>query len=269
MSRNGALAGAIACVLFAAACTEQPAAARDAPAGAGPATAAPTTPAADATAAPAGTQPAPASADDATAFSLPGRFSPQDTVATLQARYGAANVQAGEVPGAEGERVEGVTLFPDDPQRRAYLYFDDDKAMRGLSMVRVLDLPSRWRLDDGIAIGMPLAELVRRNGKPITFYGLDWDYGGTISGWNGGKLENGPPPKIFRGIGLSVREDIGDAPYPTGDGEFSSDDPAFPNAGRDLVVGELSISFPDDDADADADAGAEAKADADAASDAG
>lgn len=240
---------ALACVLLAAACTGQPAP-TTALASAGPTSNragsdAKPTEGGDAGAAASAAIDAEANSDgDAATFSLPGRFTPQDTLATLQARYGTANVRAGEVPGAEGERVQGITLFPDDPQRRAYLYFDDESALRGLSMIRVLDLPSRWRLDDGIAIGMPLAELVQRNGKPVRFFGLDWDYGGTVAGWNGGALEPAAAPALHRGIGLSTRADIGDAPYPMGDGEFSSDDPRFPDAGRDLVVGELSISFP-------------------------
>lgn len=32
---------------------------------------------------------------------------------------------------------------------------------------------------------MTLAELVKRNGAPISFYGLDWDYGGSVQDWHG------------------------------------------------------------------------------------
>lgn len=176
-------------------------------------------------------------------FALPGRFTSGDSTASLRARFGAAQVQEGEVPGAEGERVEGVILFPDDPSRRAYLYFEDAAQRRGLSLVRVLDQPSRWHFQDGIAVGMPLAELVARNGRPVRFFGLDWDYGGGVIGWNGGRLEPAPDAPQRRSIGLSTRPDIGDAAYPMGDGEFSSDDPRYPQLGRDLVVGELGMSF--------------------------
>lgn len=176
-------------------------------------------------------------------FALPGRFTSGDSTASLRARFGAAQVQEGEVPGAEGERVEGVILFPDDPSRRAYLYFEDAAQRRGLSLVCVLDQPSRWHFQDGIAIGMPLAELVARNGRPVRFFGLDWDYGGGVIGWNGGRLEPAPDAPQRRSVGLSTRPDIGDAAYPMGDGEFSSDDPRYPQLGRDLVVGELGMSF--------------------------
>jgi hypothetical protein len=139
-----------------------------------------------------------------------------------------------------------VILFPDDPTRRAYLYFEDSQELAGLQLVRVVDDESRWRFDNGIGIGTPLAKLVAMNGKPIRFLGLDWDYGGAISDWGGGRLD----PKddaIRRGMTLAARPGIGDRRYPMGDGEFSSDDPRYPDLGTDLVVGEMSVSFPGED----------------------
>lgn len=179
-------------------------------------------------------------------YVLPGDFAPDTDVGQLERRYGKANVQVGKVPGAEGERVDGVTLFPEDASRRAYLYFEDAQRNTGLSLVRVFDEGSRWRLDNGIGIGTPLSTLLAMNGKPIRFYGLDWDYGGAISDWGGGRLD---PDKasVRRGMTLGARADIGERPYPMGDAEFRSDDPEFPDLGGDLVVDEISVSFPGGD----------------------
>jgi hypothetical protein len=179
-------------------------------------------------------------------YALPGEFAPDASVEQLERRFGKDNVRIGEVPGAEGETSRGVILFPDDPTRRAYLYFEDSRELAGLQLLRVFDEGSRWHFDDCIGIGTPLSKLVALNGKPIRFLGLDWDYGGAISDWGGGRLD----PKddaIRRGVTLGARADIGDRPYPMGDGEFSSDDPKYPDLGTDLVVSEISVSFPGED----------------------
>jgi hypothetical protein len=179
-------------------------------------------------------------------YVLPGDFAPDTGVGQLALRFGKDQVRVGTVPGAEGEDVDGVVLFPDDPARRAYLYFEDAEHITGLSMVRVLDDGSRWRLDNGIGIGTPLSEVLRLNGKPIRFFGLDWDYGGAITDWSGGRLDPANDA-IRRGVNLGARADIGDKPYPTGDGEFASDDPKYPDLGSDLVVDAISVSFPGED----------------------
>jgi hypothetical protein len=179
-------------------------------------------------------------------YVLPGDFAPDTGIEGLARRFGKDNVRIGEVPGAEGERVDGAVLFPDDPSRRAYLYFEDAAALRGLQLVRVSDEGSRWRLDNGIGLGTPLSKLVALNGKPLRFLGLDWDYGGTITDWGGGHLD----PRndaIRRNMVLDARADIGQRPYPMGDAEFASDDPKYPNLGTDLVVGGIAVSFPAED----------------------
>lgn len=178
---------------------------------------------------------------------LPGAFAPDTTLAQLQQRFGKANVQVGEVPGAEGETSRGVVLFPGDPARLAYLYFQDAQTLTGLSMVRVFGPVSRWTLDDGIGIGTPLSEVLRRNGKPIRFYGFDWDYGGTITDWNGGKLAPRDNDPVRQLISLGSREGADAGAYPLGDSEYSSDDPRYPKLGASAVVNEIGVSFPGED----------------------
>ncbi len=221
-------------------------------------------------------QPPPVSATPAAApvraatFLLPGDIVATTRLSDVRALYGAANVVEGEVPGAEGETAQGAILFPEEASRRAYLYLDGDR----VQSVRVFDQPSSWKLDNGIGIGTPLSELVARNGKPIRFYGMEWDYGGTISDWGGGALapvqrvgaapDAGRTDQVFRRMSLTTREDIGDAKYPLGDGEFSSADKAYPTLGQDLVVGEIGVSFDDGSKDEDLPNGDTATAGADA-----
>jgi hypothetical protein len=172
--------------------------------------------------------PKPAAADPATPATMPTDgmlpldatvIAATDTLATLRARLGEANVIAATVPGAEGAELSGWILYPDDPPRHAYVYLDD--AGTHPLAVRVMDEHSRWQRADGIHIGLDLAQLVQRNGAPIRFMGFDWDYGGGIIGWNGGALERDPP---LGGVTLCPppTEAAADPDYPAGDAEFDS-----------------------------------------------
>jgi hypothetical protein len=183
-------------------------------------------------------------------YVLPGDFAPDTTVETLRKRFGDVQVKVGNVPGAEGETFKGVILFPDDSTRRAYLYFQDEQALRGLSLVRVFEPDTRWHLDNGIAMGMTLDELAKRNGRPIEYTGLGWDYGGTVTDLHDGALTPSGNDAVMRSWKLGAKDIEGNAAsktYPIGEGTFSSDDPRYPEQGRNVVVRELSISFPGED----------------------
>jgi hypothetical protein len=234
---------AFACLCLLVACSEQQPDSHEAVA---PAKPAPAAPAAPVDASPSVSAPA----EQSTEYVLPGDFAPDTTVETLRKRFGGAQVKIGKVPGAEGETFKGVILFPDDSTRRAYLYFQDEQALQGLSLVRVFEPETRWRLDNGIALGMTLDELVKRNGRPIEYTGLGWDYGGTVTDLHDGALTPPGNDAVMRSWKLGAKDAESDAAskaYPIGEGTFSSDDPRYPEQGRNVVVRELSISFPGED----------------------
>jgi hypothetical protein len=147
----------------------------------------------------------------------------KDTLASLRQRYGAGNIKDGDVPGAEGEELDGWILYPNDPKRRVYIYLDD--AGVHPSLLRVLDGESQWQRSNGIRMGLTLTELVTLNGgKPIQFSGFGWDYGGAISDWHGGAMEN---QKVGGGLTLCPPDFPGGQypeNYPSGDAQFSSSD---------------------------------------------
>lgn len=208
------------------------------------------TPPAEAAASPA---PPPASGTEsptpaATDWTLPGDFAPDTTVAQLKARFGEANVRiVDDLPMAEGETTRGVILFPEDPSRRATLYFQDTRNLAGLQGVNIDDAGSRWHYASGVRIGMTLAELAALNGAPVSFYGLSWDYGGHVIGFNGGKLGDAEGRPGRDGMRLGIKAGAKDGDYPVGDREFRSDDPKWPKAGRSLAVSELMLSLPGED----------------------
>jgi hypothetical protein len=180
-------------------------------------------------------------------FFLPGPVTADTGPDGLRRIYGAANVTEGDLPGAEGETVHGVILFANDPKRRAYVYYQDEKALTGLSMLRVMDASSQWRSTQGIRIGMPLPKLVAINHGPFEFLGFDWDYGGQITDWLGGKLasaKNGATLRVQLGHG-ELPKDIAYNKLPIGDHAFRSDHPQL--ARMKPVVAEMSMRFPGQD----------------------
>ncbi len=183
-------------------------------------------------------------------FVLPGALGADTDVAGLRRMFGAGNVRTGEVPGPEGTTAQGVTLFPDDPSRRAYLYFQDEATLTGLALVNIKDRDSRWTLDSGVRTGMSLSQLLVLNGKPLKLMGFQWDYGGYVIDWNGGRLARKDGDMVRRGVRLDLRPVDDGYPagsFPSGDVEFSSDDPRYPRLGEIAEVGEIFVSFPGKD----------------------
>lgn len=176
---------------------------------------------------------------------LPGSLGPLTTRLELEARFGKANVREETFDGAEGiGTYPALVVFADDPHKRLELVQDADNPDAPILELRVPATDSNWHDASGLRPGMTLAELVALNGTPVSFYGLDWDYGGTIQDWHGGTLANPVDAKVFHRVSLVARRGAGDAPMPQGDASFRSDDTRYPTIGTDLVVGQLGISWP-------------------------
>lgn len=198
--------------------------------------------------APAVAQTAPTATQDE--WVLPGWITQATTLEQVQQHFGAANVRVdNQLDGAEGMTYTAWIVFPDDPTKRLELIpYEEARPGGVLTRIRVADPSSRWRDANGLHPGMTLAELVERNGKSIGFSGLDWDYGGTVLDWNGGKFALHEDIVIFPTAILTRRPGLPEgAKVPSGDGEFRSDDKRFPTLGQDLVVGELWLDWMDPD----------------------
>ena len=120
-------------------------------------------------------------------WELPGDLGPLTTRLQLDARFGKANVREESFPGAEGiGSYPALVVFPDDPRKRLELVLDADNPDAPIRELRVPSDDSLWHDASGLRTGMTLAELVELNGAPVSFYGLQWDYGGTVQDWHGG-----------------------------------------------------------------------------------
>jgi hypothetical protein len=175
-------------------------------------------------------------------FVLPGPLSRGMDLAALQRVYGQENVRRETLEGAEGATAEGLVVYGDDPERRLELWMGQN-AGAGIVAASASGEGSRWHLDNGVRIGMTLDELAALNGAPVSFTGMDWDYGGAITNWHGGRLQ----PVASTGVTRSVRLGHGDVSdphaYAMGDAEFRSDDPAYPKQGRVLFVESVTVGL--------------------------
>ena len=103
--------------------------------------------------------------------------------------YGDSNVKDERICGPECmDSIDVTKVFPGQPDEFT-IYWNDTAYHRIISAIECFNEQARWHSADSIRMGTGLKDLLRLNGKKISFYGFGWDYGGTISSYNGGKLD--------------------------------------------------------------------------------
>ena len=159
--------------------------------------------------------------------------------ADLITRLGASVVTAGDtLYGPEGEEFLGTTLYKGTADALEVIYADTQRTKPKTITIMPQTgneagnpTPTRWRTTNGLGIGTTLNELEKRNGKPFQVWGFDWDYGGTVSNWQGGKLtQSGKQAFMSLMLGpTSTQRSAQAKSYATllGDTEFLSSLPAM------------------------------------------
>ncbi|MGQ0546356.1 MAG: hypothetical protein ACT4P3_13635 [Betaproteobacteria bacterium] len=74
-----------------------------------------------------------------------------------------------------------------------------DRKRSRIGRIMITSKDARWRTEEGIRVGLPLRELEKLNGKPISFNGFGGELGGGIDSWHGGTLQ-----KYGEGAGLYI-----------------------------------------------------------------
>lgn len=172
-------------------------------------------------------RPARAPAAQAKSVSCAGPFASTTSHAQLEAAFGAKNVVYTQVDAPEGAKLNASVIFPNDPKRRLEVLWQDEQGRAQPSAI-VITGASQWAAPGGLRLGMPLPDVERHNGKPFTLSGFGWDYGGSATDWEGGKLDQ--PAGSCR-IGLRFALDATTTPETRGkvDGDrpFLSNDAAI------------------------------------------
>jgi hypothetical protein len=109
--------------------------------------------------------------------------------AALVARFGQANVSRAPVQGADNGPQPGAVALDGTPMKLEAVWWDPETRTR-LAWIRTREPDSPWRTPGGIAIGMDLAGVERRNGWPFRLAGLLGPEGlGRVRSWGRGRLD--------------------------------------------------------------------------------
>ncbi|MBN8485503.1 MAG: hypothetical protein J0L50_12090 [Sphingomonadales bacterium] len=162
-----------------------------------------------------------------------------DTAASLKKRYGT-QARAMKIHAAEGEMVDGMALWPNDPARRIDVFFSENPGKR-VETIRITGDKSRWRIG-GLGIGSNLDAVLKANGRPVRVGGFGWDYGGGVDP-RGGKLAKWPGGCRI-GLVMDVGPDVANPPDNVmGDGVSMGSSSQALRAARPVVT-KVFISWP-------------------------
>ncbi|MDX1905839.1 MAG: hypothetical protein SF053_02315 [Bacteroidia bacterium] len=104
----------------------------------------------------------------------------------LVKQYGPQHLGHSEVETTEGNKEPCTVLFGGDSDEIRITWQNESR-----TKVKAVyfDKPNtQWTLGTGLKPGIPLAELIKFNRGPFSFYGFNWGYSGTVSSWRAGAL---------------------------------------------------------------------------------
>jgi hypothetical protein len=108
----------------------------------------------------------------------------------LKLIYGEANLKDERICGPECIDSLDVTKLYPGTINEAIIYWKDKAFHKTIGMIVCYQDSALYHTDKGLKLKSGFTELLRLNGKKISFMGFGWDYGGTITSYNGGALEN-------------------------------------------------------------------------------
>lgn len=113
-----------------------------------------------------------------------GAIARETSEADLKEIYGEKNVAREAWGVGEGDFREATVLFKETHDEAWVLWLGEDYGV----VDQVVITGTGWRTKEGLRVGTPIEVLNQINGRSFTFYGWQWDYGGTVISWNGGAL---------------------------------------------------------------------------------
>jgi hypothetical protein len=166
-----------------------------------------------------------------------GSITKESTLESLREEFGADEVQETLIYVGEGIEMSGLTIFPNDEKKRVELVWTEEEPKR-VQMIRIQGDKSDWATAEGVTLGNSLVEIHEINGATFDLQGLDWDFGGFVTHWNGGKLD-GLNLK-FGSSSVELSEE--DMQAVLGDQIVKSDNESMQRANP--SVSEITVNFP-------------------------
>lgn len=101
--------------------------------------------------------------------------------------FGPSAIGRGQVKAADGKDEPCTTVLQGTNDELRIAWKDD--ARTKVKAVYFLRPNAKWYTKEGLTVGMPLMELTKANKSPLSFYGLNWAYSGTVSSWRSGAMK--------------------------------------------------------------------------------
>jgi hypothetical protein len=156
--------------------------------------------------------------------------------AGLQAVYGTSNVKDERICGPEcADSIDVTKVYP-EKNNEFIVYWKDSLYHKAIANIESYRAEGLYHTASGLKIGSTLEDLLKINGKKITFSGFDWDYGGFIQDYHMGTLQNSP--FIFH---LGIDEDAGTEI--SGDSNFNTEMPAVKKTIHKIKINFLGLLF--------------------------
>lgn len=165
-----------------------------------------------------------------------GKINKTTTFNELQTIFGKHNLQDTINYGAEGMDSFVVTKIYTNTPKEIVINWQMDKFHSAIATVDCLQENSPYHTIDSLKIGSTLEKLLQVNGKKINFYGTQWDYGGMITTYNGGKFD-----KVNIFFRLDSHADASDKIM--GDHELNTDLPLVKANLKKLYINNISLSL--------------------------
>ena len=117
-----------------------------------------------------------------------GLIKPTASETELRKLYGPEHVSEILVDLGEGATEKGTVLFPSIKEKRVEILWQDPVKKEKPARFQWTGQKSLWKTVEGVTLGAKLKDIEVMNG-PFKLTGFAWDYAGTVTSWEKGKLD--------------------------------------------------------------------------------
>lgn len=159
-------------------------------------------------------------------------------VEKLKTIFGEENIL--DVRECDAECIDSIDVtkvYPGHPDEITIIW-KDAAYHREIGLIQCFGERSRWHSASGIRIGSGLKDLLKMNGKKISFYGFGWDGGGLVGSYHDGALENS-----VIGYRLNLDPEYSGDRSLIGDVDLDTDMPVVQQALDKISVWWITLSF--------------------------
>ncbi len=119
-----------------------------------------------------------------------GKITPDVSEEDLRDAYGKEHVKSDTIWSEDGTNFSiGTKLFA-NTKNEVQIIWENMEELKNPSQIIIQTKDSEWKTKDGIHIGTTLEELEKGNTKPFNVISFEYEDGGIISDWLGGKFAN-------------------------------------------------------------------------------